>query len=161
MTKQALRCGLPPAASHSTPAFNAKSPDTRVQTKWKASLVNHMFAPAPATTQEWFVGSKATQPALATLPMSPLFSKMPRSAPQVTARRQKRKTSMDARGRRSSERNLNFDSQRPTADGQWSVRITKAFTTRFNHELPKFPIGDSRRYRHSTILFPDSKVMGQ
>src|SRR2546428_831441 len=116
-----------------------------------------MFAPAPATTQEWCGASKATQPALATLPMSPSFSKTPRSPPQVTDRPKKRKTSMDARGRRRKKKNLIFDPQRPTADGQWSVRITKAFTTRFNHELPKFPIGDSRGYRHSTILFPDSK----
>src|SRR6266567_1172384 len=64
---------------------------------------------------------------------------------------------MDARGGRRSERNLDFDSQRPTANGQWPVRITRAFTTRFNHDRPKFPIGDFRGYRHSTILFHDSK----
>src|SRR5271154_3892388 len=77
MSRQALRCGLPPVPRNLTFAASVKSPDIFIQTKWNASLVNHMFPPPPATRYSALAGSKSTEPGWTALPMSCWLEKIP------------------------------------------------------------------------------------
>src|SRR5690348_1761558 len=79
--RQALRWALPPLVAQSMAAWRAKSPEICFQTKWKESLVNHIFSPPPVTEYEPVAGSNSAEPGLAGLPVSPWFSKRPSSAP--------------------------------------------------------------------------------